>query len=584
MYRDYRDGTLVVNRQYQRKLVWTVAEKVKLIDSILLNYPIPLILLAEKPAAEPGGNPIIEVIDGMQRLNAIFSFIEHGFLVDGKCFDLEELARARQANEAGLFSAFSDDVKRMLPKDCSGFLDYQLAVTAFSGEDKARITDIFGRINSGGKQLSDQERRQAGVLSGFAELVRELAAELRGDVSKERLALHEMPEISIETIKNPHGYKLKAEDIFWCKQGILRTGDLRDSDDEEMLIDVCSSILNGVPVDGTRVYRDNLYASSHDTAIDINKKLIAYGQDKIASEVKIAFSALRSVVEESSEAANHFRTTVYPNPTSNAQKSPFFAVFMAFFDLIIKEGMYPDDSKKIMSCLDDLTQKITVGQKQTKAADRISNVNQAKGLIRDHFIKKDVGAFSHGPGLLLDFENSIARSRTETSRYEFKQGILRLDDKRDIDPKILDTILETVCGISNIGPEADGYLYVGIADRDDHADRIEKLDSVSPISVRHVKIVGVDREAKILGIEMDAYQKKFEDFIKASSLTDPLKTTLMTSIDIITYKGMEVMRIRVPRQKSLSFVGEDAYYRTGSATHKATGPEIAALTSNFNKT
>jgi uncharacterized protein with ParB-like and HNH nuclease domain len=48
LYRAYRDGQLVVNRQYQRKLVWTVSEKQSLIDSILKDYPLPLFLLAEK--------------------------------------------------------------------------------------------------------------------------------------------------------------------------------------------------------------------------------------------------------------------------------------------------------------------------------------------------------------------------------------------------------------------------------------------------------------------------------------------------------------------------------------------------------
>ena len=42
LYRSYRDGSLIVNRQYQRKLVWTVVEKQKLIDSILKDYPLPL--------------------------------------------------------------------------------------------------------------------------------------------------------------------------------------------------------------------------------------------------------------------------------------------------------------------------------------------------------------------------------------------------------------------------------------------------------------------------------------------------------------------------------------------------------------
>jgi uncharacterized protein with ParB-like and HNH nuclease domain len=54
LYRSYRDGSLIVNRQYQRKLVWTVAEKQRLIDSILKDYPLPLFLLAEKPTTEPG--------------------------------------------------------------------------------------------------------------------------------------------------------------------------------------------------------------------------------------------------------------------------------------------------------------------------------------------------------------------------------------------------------------------------------------------------------------------------------------------------------------------------------------------------
>jgi uncharacterized protein with ParB-like and HNH nuclease domain len=74
LYRSYRDGSLIVNRQYQRKLVWTVAEKQKLIDSILKDYPLPLFLLADKGLDGTEASKL-EVIDGMQRLNAIFSFI-----------------------------------------------------------------------------------------------------------------------------------------------------------------------------------------------------------------------------------------------------------------------------------------------------------------------------------------------------------------------------------------------------------------------------------------------------------------------------------------------------------------------------
>jgi hypothetical protein len=209
LYRSFRDGTLIVNRQYQRKLVWTVGEKQQLIDSILKDYPLPLFLFADK-GGPPGQQPTLEVIDGMQRLNAIFSYVEHGFLLVNKCFNINEFSRARQAAEKQLFKEYPDEVERLSAQQCADMLDYQLAVTIFPGEQDDRITDVFGRINSGGKQLSDQERRQAGVLSPFAEVVRTLAAEIRGDVSRDTLLLSEMPEISIETSRNPHGYALKA--------------------------------------------------------------------------------------------------------------------------------------------------------------------------------------------------------------------------------------------------------------------------------------------------------------------------------------------------------------------------------------
>lgn len=142
LYRYFRDGTLIVNRQYQRKLVWTLSQKQRLIDSILRDYPLPLFLLADK-GAPSGQSAVLEVIDGMQRLNAIFSYIENGFLLDNRCFNIDEFARARQAAEIGAFSEFPKDVERISAKHCADILDYQLAVTVFPGEKDDRITDVL---------------------------------------------------------------------------------------------------------------------------------------------------------------------------------------------------------------------------------------------------------------------------------------------------------------------------------------------------------------------------------------------------------------------------------------------------------
>lgn len=45
-YRLYADGKFIVNRRYQRKLVWSEGEKQHLIDSINRNFPIPLFMFA----------------------------------------------------------------------------------------------------------------------------------------------------------------------------------------------------------------------------------------------------------------------------------------------------------------------------------------------------------------------------------------------------------------------------------------------------------------------------------------------------------------------------------------------------------
>ena len=97
LYTQYARETFVVNRRYQRKLVWGVEEKQSLIDSVRSSLPIPLVLLAESGSNESR----LEIIDGLQRMNAIFSFIENEFPYDGYYFDLETLADTKLRRDDG---------------------------------------------------------------------------------------------------------------------------------------------------------------------------------------------------------------------------------------------------------------------------------------------------------------------------------------------------------------------------------------------------------------------------------------------------------------------------------------------------
>ena len=169
-----------------------------------------------------------------------------------------------------------------------------------------------------------------------------------------------------------------------------------------------------------------------------------------------------------------------------------------------------------MKCLNNLADRIQVGQKHIKTDDRKDNVSVVKGLVRGGFTKEDVPVLGHGPGLIFDFENSLRRSKTETSRYEFKQG-LRLDDDRQVDKPFMESLCQTMSAIANLGPDADGFVYLGIADNSKDTARVVELDGVIPIRFEHVDIVGIDREAKALGRPLDRYMRALEDAISIQS-------------------------------------------------------------------
>jgi hypothetical protein len=67
-----------------------------------------------------------------------------------------------------------------------------------------------------------------------------------------------------------------------------------------------------------------------------------------------------------------------------------------------------------MASVNNMTDKIDIGQKHIKTEDRRQNIRVVKGLIRDFFVKADVANLGHGPGMIFDFENSLRRARTET--------------------------------------------------------------------------------------------------------------------------------------------------------------------------
>lgn len=578
-YREYTDGNFRVNRQYQRKLVWTLEEKGKLIDSILQGYPIPLILLATKVH---DGAKTFEILDGMQRLNAVFSYIENGFDWGGKFFDVEQLARAKQVSEGGRFAAISEAEKLLDQRNCAKLLEYTFAVTEFPATDPDAVNDVFGRINAYGRQLSNQERRQAGVVAPFADCVREIAAEIRGDASASSLDLADMPEISVDVTGHDPQYGVRAESTFWCKQGILRKNQLRDAEDEQLIADLMISVLEEKSFGFSGKALDEYYSPGSEKYREINVALNNYGVDALKNSIISVISILRETIEAQDDQPNALRTIIHPDAGGNPIKTGFFSIFMAFFDLCIREGKSPFDSDAIMRSLAGLQGRLQVAAGQIRSEPREQNVAVTKGLIQRYFEEREPAVVSQGAGLAIRFENALRRSRVETSAYECKQGMLSLDNGRTRNHEMLSELVKTTCGIANIGPQSYGAIFIGVADKDADKLRIEQLDGVRSLAVGVRHVVGIDRELQHLNLSLEAYKRLVVDAFANSGLSEPLKSAVLGTIDCIDYRGASVLCIWIPSQSSISDVDDIVYVREGSSTKRVDGlRKIQAVAARF---
>lgn len=579
IYRRYRENQIIVNRKYQRKLVWSEDEKACLIDSILKGYPIPLILFAEFVGDD--GKTYYEVLDGMQRLNAIVGFIENEYPVSEKYFDIKQLARAQQAEKDGLFEAYHGDALHD-PAICANLLDYQLAVTSYKVDLEENVFEIFRRINSSGRQLSSQEQRQAGVLCPFSDLVRGIAAEIRGDSTSEQVALSDMPQISIGNTRENSRYGLNADNTFWVKQGIITIQNLKNSDDEEIIADILISILLDEPFARSKEKLDNAYDLSSELYSKIEASLIRYTPKKLKADIQNTFSVLMNCIESVSKESNYLRGIVTPHSRITF-KNAFYTIFISMFELLVKEDLSPYDNNGLLKSLYNLQSRIKVDTHYATTENRRQNIDLTKGLIRPFFVRKEPAALAHGSGLALDFENSIRRSKIETPRYEFKQGFLRLSADRKYDKALEKQILKTICAIANIGPCSEGYIFIGVADKTADAKRIEELDNVTPIQISNHFVVGIDREAKVSGITLEDYCRRIVGFIKASPLSETLVSSVLSNIDIVDYRSLSVIRIKIPSQPEISYYGEEVYERQYNNTVKIESPKaVMAIAKRFS--
>lgn len=137
--------------EYQRRLRWSTSQKSKLIESLLLNIPVPPVFLYENDAAR------YEVMDGQQRLNAVREFLSGDFA-------LTSLSVLRPLNGIR-YSRCPPRIKRALDRASLSAIVLLLESNSDSTNTTLSMTDIrrfiFDRLNTGGTKLNPQEIRNA---------------------------------------------------------------------------------------------------------------------------------------------------------------------------------------------------------------------------------------------------------------------------------------------------------------------------------------------------------------------------------------------------------------------------------------
>ena len=154
-----REGILRVNAEYQRGLRWTELQKCMFVDSILRGYSIPAFYFhkVEKSSGRIR-NTFYDIVDGQQRVNAIFSYSEDGFeLIDPSNdvgFRFPTFMRSDDCPWAGQrFSSLLDGLDKKL-------LETPIVVYELTTTEENEVRDLFIRLQ-GGTPLTPQDKRDS---------------------------------------------------------------------------------------------------------------------------------------------------------------------------------------------------------------------------------------------------------------------------------------------------------------------------------------------------------------------------------------------------------------------------------------
>lgn len=147
--------------EYQRRLRWDDTKKSRLIESFIMNVPVPPVFLYEVNLGS------YEVMDGQQRLNAIVDFLQGRFALTG--------LKIWPSLNGRTFARLPPMVRRGLERAKVSSITLMSDSIASTGDDMDLRAQVFERLNTGGERLNPQELRNSLFSGSFNRLIVDLA-------------------------------------------------------------------------------------------------------------------------------------------------------------------------------------------------------------------------------------------------------------------------------------------------------------------------------------------------------------------------------------------------------------------------
>lgn len=154
-------GKLITQPDFQRYFVWNNTKASRLIESLLLDIPIPVVYVAEE------ANKTFSVVDGQQRITSICSYIG-GKYPDGHHFPLSGLQVLTELN-GKLFNQLASEFQEAI-------LNAVLRLIIIEQDSDSDVKfEVFERLNLGAEKLNDQELRNSIYRGEYNKLLKALS-------------------------------------------------------------------------------------------------------------------------------------------------------------------------------------------------------------------------------------------------------------------------------------------------------------------------------------------------------------------------------------------------------------------------